>query len=70
MHGGWAVAAEAVFSGPAGRSALAWRHDGRTILAIDPTPGMLLAVPLTVVAVIVMNHFDFTRPVSRLMSTT
>jgi AI-2 transport protein TqsA len=32
-------------------------------------PGMLIAVPLTVVAVIVMNHFDFTRPVAKLMST-
>ena len=32
-------------------------------------PGMLLAVPLTVVAVIVMNHFSFTRPVAELMST-
>lgn len=31
-------------------------------------PGMLIAVPLTVVAVIVMNHFDFTRPVAKLMS--
>lgn len=31
--------------------------------------GMLIAVPLTVVAVIVMNHFEFTRPVARLMST-
>ncbi len=29
--------------------------------------GMFLAVPLTVVAVIVMNHFEFTRPVSKLM---
>lgn len=31
-------------------------------------PGMLIAVPLTVVAVIVMNHIEFTRPVARLMS--
>lgn len=31
-------------------------------------PGMLIAVPLTVVAVIVMNHFEFTRPVAKLMS--
>jgi AI-2 transport protein TqsA len=31
-------------------------------------PGLLIAVPLTVVAVIVMNHFDFTRPVARLLS--
>ena len=31
-------------------------------------PGMFLAVPLTVVAVIVMNHFELTRPVSKLMS--
>ena len=31
-------------------------------------PGMFLAVPLTVVAVIVMNHFDFTRPVSKMLS--
>lgn len=33
-------------------------------------PGMLIAVPLTVVAVIVMNHFEFTRPVAKLMSAT
>lgn len=31
-------------------------------------PGMLIAVPLTVVAVIVMNHFAFSRPVARLLS--
>lgn len=31
-------------------------------------PGMFLAVPLTVVAVIVLNHFDNTRPVARLLS--
>jgi len=31
-------------------------------------PGMLIAVPLTVVAVIVMNHFEFTRPVAKMMS--
>lgn len=31
-------------------------------------PGMFLAVPLTVVAVIVMNHFEFTRPVAKMMS--
>lgn len=31
-------------------------------------PGMFLAIPLTVVAVIVMGHFQFTRPVARLMS--
>lgn len=30
--------------------------------------GMFLAVPLTVVAVIVMDHFAFTRPVSKLLS--
>ncbi|HEX4613887.1 MAG TPA: AI-2E family transporter [Urbifossiella sp.] len=30
-------------------------------------PGMFLAVPLTVVAVIVMGHFDATRPVARLL---
>lgn len=30
-------------------------------------PGMFLAVPLTVVAVIVMGHFDTTRPVARLL---
>jgi AI-2 transport protein TqsA len=30
--------------------------------------GMLLAVPLTVVPVIVMNHFSFTRPVAKLVS--
>lgn len=33
-------------------------------------PGMLIAVPLTVVAVIVMKHFDFTRPVAKLMSAS
>lgn len=33
-------------------------------------PGMLLAVPLTVVAVIVMNHFEFSRPVAKLLSAT
>lgn len=32
-------------------------------------PGMFLAIPLTVVAVIVMNHFAATRPVARLLST-
>lgn len=31
-------------------------------------PGMFLAVPLTVVAVIVMNHFDTTRPAAKLLS--
>jgi AI-2 transport protein TqsA len=31
-------------------------------------PGMFLAVPLTVVAVIVMDHVAFTRPVARLVS--
>lgn len=31
-------------------------------------PGMFLAVPLTVVAVIVMEHLSFTRPVARLAS--
>jgi len=31
-------------------------------------PGMFLAVPLTVVAVIVMDHFDSTRPAARLLS--
>jgi AI-2 transport protein TqsA len=30
-------------------------------------PGMFLAVPLTVVAIIVMDHFDTTRPISRLL---
>lgn len=30
-------------------------------------PGMFLAVPLTVVATIVMDHFDATRPISRLL---
>jgi AI-2 transport protein TqsA len=30
-------------------------------------PGMFLAVPLTVVAVIVMGHFDSTRPLARLL---
>ena len=30
-------------------------------------PGMFLAVPLTVVAVIVMGHFDATRPVARML---
>lgn len=30
-------------------------------------PGMFLAVPLTVVAVIVMDHFEGTRPVGRLL---
>lgn len=30
-------------------------------------PGMFLAVPLTVVAVIVMSHFDSTRPLARLL---
>jgi len=30
-------------------------------------PGMFLAVPLTVVSVIVMNHFESTRPVARLL---
>jgi AI-2 transport protein TqsA len=30
-------------------------------------PGMFLAVPLTVVAVIVMGHFDTTRPLARLL---
>ncbi len=30
-------------------------------------PGMFLAVPLTVVAVIVMGHFDATRPLARLL---
>lgn len=30
-------------------------------------PGMFLAVPLTVVAVIVMEHFETTRPVARLL---
>jgi AI-2 transport protein TqsA len=30
-------------------------------------PGMFLAVPLTVVAVIVMGHFKFTRPVAQLV---
>ncbi|HXD86978.1 MAG TPA: AI-2E family transporter [Urbifossiella sp.] len=32
-------------------------------------PGMFLAIPLTVVAVIVMNHFASTRPVAKLLST-
>jgi AI-2 transport protein TqsA len=31
-------------------------------------PGMLLAVPLTVVVVIVMDHFDSSRPIARLVS--
>jgi AI-2 transport protein TqsA len=31
-------------------------------------PGMFLAVPLTVVATIVMGQFDFTRPVAKLVS--
>ncbi len=31
-------------------------------------PGMFLAVPLTVVAVIVMGHFQLTRPVAKLVS--
>jgi AI-2 transport protein TqsA len=30
-------------------------------------PGMFLAVPLTVVTIIVMDHFDTTRPISRLL---
>ena len=30
-------------------------------------PGMFLAVPLTAVAVIVMDHFAATRPVARLL---
>jgi AI-2 transport protein TqsA len=30
-------------------------------------PGMFLAVPLTVVAILVMDHFDQTRPVARLL---
>jgi AI-2 transport protein TqsA len=30
-------------------------------------PGMVLAVPLTVVAIIVMDHFEQTRPVARLL---
>jgi len=30
-------------------------------------PGMFLAVPLTVLAIIVMDHFDATRPISRLL---
>jgi AI-2 transport protein TqsA len=30
-------------------------------------PGMFLAVPLTAVAIIVMDHFDTTRPISRLL---
>jgi AI-2 transport protein TqsA len=32
-------------------------------------PGMFLAVPLTAVAVIVMEHFAFTRPVARLLGS-
>jgi AI-2 transport protein TqsA len=31
-------------------------------------PGMFLAVPLTVVAVLVMKHFDLTRPLARLLT--
>ncbi len=30
-------------------------------------PGMFLAVPLTVVAILVMEHFDQTRPIARLL---
>lgn len=30
-------------------------------------PGMFLAVPLTVVAILVMDHFDQTRPIARLL---
>jgi len=30
-------------------------------------PGMFLAVPLTVVAILVMDHFDQTRPVARML---
>jgi AI-2 transport protein TqsA len=30
-------------------------------------PGMFLAVPLTVVAILVMGHFEQTRPVARLL---
>ncbi len=30
-------------------------------------PGMFLAVPLTVVAILVMDHFEHTRPVARLL---
>ena len=30
-------------------------------------PGMFLAVPLTVVSILVMDHFDQTRPVARLL---
>ena len=30
-------------------------------------PGMFLAVPLTVVAILVMDHFEQTRPVARLL---
>ena len=30
-------------------------------------PGMFLAVPLTVIAILVMDHFDQTRPVARLL---
>lgn len=33
-------------------------------------PGMLLAVPLTVVGVIVMDHFEATRPAARLVSSS
>jgi AI-2 transport protein TqsA len=30
-------------------------------------PGMFLAVPLTVVAILVMEHFEMTRPVARML---
>ena len=30
-------------------------------------PGMFLAVPLTVVAIIVMDHFDTTRPIAQML---
>ena len=30
-------------------------------------PGMFLAVPLTVVAILVMDHFEQTRPVAKLL---
>ncbi len=36
--------------------------------AVWGLPGMFLAVPLTAVAVIVMGHFDSTRPLARLVS--
>ena len=32
-------------------------------------PGMFLAVPLTVVAMIVMDHFESTRPAAKLLSS-